>query len=54
MTTITIAQQMKALGLAPSSHDSLRRAIQRILDKSEGPVPEDDLRAILKLVATAL
>ena len=51
---ITIAQQLEELGIARSSHDSVRRAIQRILDRSTGEVPKDDLRAILKLVATAL
>ncbi len=35
-------------------HDSTRRAIERILARSKGPVPALDLIAIIKIAASAL
>lgn len=37
-----------------TQHDSTRRAIERILARSQGKVPGLDLLAILKIVISAL
>lgn len=49
-----IERAIVEVGIPKSHHDSLRRAIQRILDESDGAVPKDDLVRILKLVTAAL
>lgn len=52
--SMTMLRVQEILGVKPSSHASIRRAINKILKKSEGRVPYEDLLRIQLLITIAL
>ena len=50
----TIGKQLVESGLKQEAHDSVRRAIKKILKRSTGRVPVKDLQEIIKITALAL
>ena len=51
---MTIQEKILEAGIPVSSKDSVRRAIEKILARSQGQVPHADLQAILKIVVEAM
>lgn len=51
---MTIKAALKKADIKPSNHDSARRAIQRIIEESQGAIPKKDLIRILQIAAAAL
>jgi len=51
---LSIQHTIKQLGFPPNHHDSMRRALQKLLDKSKGPLPKRDITAMIKLLAEGL
>ena len=51
---MTIKQALKAVGIPAIHKDSARRGIIRILNKTEGLIPREDLIRIIKISAEAL
>lgn len=51
---MTIQKTLEAAGIPATHKDSARRGIVRVLNKTEGNIPKEDLIRIIKIAAEAL
>jgi len=51
---MTIGKAITKTGIKPTAHDSARRALMKIINRSFDRIPEKDLIDMLKVISAAL
>lgn len=51
---MTLAAKIQEVGLPKTNKDSARRAVQKILDQSTGPIPRKDIAKIMVVLVEAI